>query len=278
MYVLESRGATDCANCSWAWFAVDGDSVNAMFLSHRGRRASRRFVSLVITLNLLFALIFEACAVGSSQKQAAQEVVYEDNEFAEFEEFDEEDEAVPKTTAAPTAAPSAQSAKSVDTSQEEDEEAVVEEDDDELFEGGESREEPKGKKAPLKITAVPLHLRNNWENYYLEILMCLGIVVYFINFITGRSKNQHLADAWLAANRELLEEQFALVGDDGKKDIENYGLIKDSENVFVLWCSGRQSVEGMLVELRLLKRHDLVSAISRYFKHVQDQIVSQTDV
>jgi hypothetical protein len=34
--------------------------------------------------------------------------------------------------------------------------------------------------------------RTNWENYYLEILMVAGIVVYFLNFFSGKSKNQRV--------------------------------------------------------------------------------------
>merc|ERR1719300_311966 len=48
----------------------------------------------------------------------------------------------------------------------------------------------------IKFASVPAHLRNNWENYYLEMLMIAGIVVYFLNFFTGKSKNQRLANAW----------------------------------------------------------------------------------
>ena len=51
-------------------------------------------------------------------------------------------------------------------------------------------------------------------------------------------------------------------------------LMKESENVYSLWCSGRVCCEGMLVTLKLLKRQDLVSTISRLFKPASDQIVS----
>lgn len=45
-----------------------------------------------------------------------------------------------------------------------------------------------------------------------------------------------------------------MVGDDGNLERnDNVNLIKESENVFTLWCSGRTCCEGMLVELRLIK-------------------------
>ena len=50
--------------------------------------------------------------------------------------------------------------------------------------------------------------------------------------------------------------------------------MKESENVYALWCSGRACVEGMLVELKFLKRQDLISTIAGLFKPAADQVVS----
>ncbi len=175
------------------------------------------------------------------------------------------------------------------------EEAVVEnedEDDDEFahfadeeeFEGfGEdddgaaARKRSASKPPPPKtinITKVPAHLSNNWENYLLEILMAAGIAVYFLNFFTGKSKNQRVANAWFKTHSAMLESNFALVGDDGSKNIEDVEtqLVKESEHGFILWCSGRAGVEGMLVEIRLLKRQDLVSVIANLMKPASDQV------
>ena len=69
------------------------------------------------------------------------------------------------------------------------------------------------------------------------MLMIAGIVVYFLNFFTGKSKNQRLANAWFTAHKTLLESNFALVGDDGSKDVDDIEthLQKESENIFTLW-------------------------------------------
>ena len=79
--------------------------------------------------------------------------------------------------------------------------------------------------------------------------MAAGILVYFINFFTGKSKNARVASAWFDAHKELLETNFALVGDDGAKDLDDVEtqLVKESEHGFVLWCSGRVGCESMLV-------------------------------
>ena len=55
---------------------------------------------------------------------------------------------------------------------------------------------------------------------------------------------------------------------------------KDSENIFTLLCSGRTCCEGMLVELRLLKRQDLVSVIGNAIKSgsQKDQVKIQVNM
>ena len=112
--------------------------------------------------------------------------------------------------------------------------------------------------------------------------MIAGIVVYFLNFFTGKSKNQRIANAWFTAHKSLLDSNFALVGDDGSKDVDEIEthLQKESENIFTLWCSGRTCCEGMLVELRLLKRQDLVSVIANAIKSgtQKDQVKIQVNM
>ena len=49
----------------------------------------------------------------------------------------------------------------------------------------------------------------------------LGITVYFLNFFSGKSKNQKIANQWFNCHRSILESQFALVGDDGAKNIDD---------------------------------------------------------
>lgn len=125
----------------------------------------------------------------------------------------------------------------------------------------------------ITITKVPIHFRANWDSYWLEILMVGGLVVYFLNFATGKSKNNKIANTWFQTHKTLLEDNFSLVGDDGALEAkENNGLIKESENIFTLWCSGRTCCEGMLVELKLIKRQDLVAIIAGMMRPAVDQI------
>lgn len=60
---------------------------------------------------------------------------------------------------------------------------------------------------------VPAHLQNSWESYYMEILMVTGLLAYIMNYIIGKNKNSRLAQTWFNSHRELLESNFALVGE-----------------------------------------------------------------
>ena len=135
-----------------------------------------------------------------------------------------------------------------------------------------------GKKETIKeptVLNVPLPKRGRLEAYVAEIVMMTVVVVYFLNYLTGRSKNVKLAQAWLDAHRDLLEAQFALVGDDGqgKEPSEEVTLIKNAEHIYNLWCSGRTCCEGMLIELKFVKRQCLLHMIAQLFKSQNDKVI-----
>ncbi|XP_053677801.1 PAT complex subunit CCDC47 [Anopheles nili] len=134
---------------------------------------------------------------------------------------------------------------------------------------GKHTAEPK-----LTIPKVPIHFRTHWDSYWMEMLMLAGLMAYFANYLVGNKKNSAIANQWLSIHRSLLEDNFALVGDDGKKETEGstFSFNKESESVYTLWCSGRTCCEGMLVELKMIKRQDLVSLIAGVMKPVQDQL------
>lgn len=211
-----------------------------------------------------------------------------DNEFAEFEEFDEteatvvgDDQSSSKESESDEFEPASSKQEDAFALDDDDEVLVDIEVDSEFehfqdadeFEGFEDKEEKPLVEPKITIAKVPINLRQSWDSYYLEILMITGLFVYFVNFALGRSKNTKIANAWFQTHKQLFEENFAMVGDDGNQERnENVSLIKERENVFTLWCSGRTCCEGMLVELRLLKRQDLVAIIANMMKPSLDQV------
>lgn len=109
--------------------------------------------------------------------------------------------------------------------------------------------------------------------------MIVGLLAYFVNYMLGRTKNSKIANLWLSTHRSLLEDNFLLIGDDGNAENDgNVGFVKESESLYTLWCSGRTCCEGMLVELKLIKRQDLVSIVSDIMKPAQDQIHMKIEI
>lgn len=215
-------------------------------------------------------------------------VEYDDNDFAEFEDVTED------VTPEP--------AQRVITIEEDEEEATVENEgqdldenqedfedadgqegdtesepyDDEEFEGYDDKLDsvPGKNKDPITIVDVPAHLQNSWESYYMEILMVTGLLAYIMNYMIGKNKNNRLAQAWFNSHRELLESNFALVGDDGtnKEPVSTGKLNQENEHIYNLWCSGRVCCEGMLIQLKFLKRQDLLNVLARMMRPVGDQV------
>ncbi|KAL5961139.1 Coiled-coil domain-containing protein 47, partial [Taenia solium] len=155
--------------------------------------------------------------------------------------------------------------------------------DDEEFEGFIPRkvESEIGDSTPnkplLKVAKVPPTFRS-LEHYIFEMFFLAFIFLYLVNYIHGRAANSHLAAAWFAAHEDLLAANFSLVGDDPSATLEgnegkeagrggeekstlNRCLIRESDSLYTLWCSGRVACTGMMVELRLMKRQDLPSLL-----------------
>ena len=110
--------------------------------------------------------------------------------------------------------------------------------------------------------------RNTLDAYLGEMLMAIGICVYLLCFLIGRARGERMVTAWFEASSDLLYENFTLVG---VKDTE-HKFLKEREDIFRLWCSGRVGCDGMMVEINLDKRHDLLNRLVTFIKPVPDKI------
>lgn len=213
-------------------------------------------------------------------------VAPEDNEFAEFEDFEEERQDQPMND------------RGMDQFQEsgsnqdfEEEDVIIVDGDSEFdhfdeeeFEGVDAANGNAGPKSDepstLTITKIPLHLRARWDSFYLEILMVIGLLVYFMNYVAGRSKNARIAEMWLMEHKQLLLDNFSLVGDTGKlnEDASENDLVKESQSHYSLYCSGRVGCDSMLIELKLIKRQDLVAVLAQLVRPQNDQAHIRIDL
>nr|CAG4648729.1 EOG090X08PA [Polyphemus pediculus] len=240
--------------------------------------AKRPHRMLVLCLFVLYISYFANAGVNH--------VDVEDNDFAEFEDFEIDEESAKAVSNEDKFDEPKEDSLDPDKgfkNNDDDDEATVETEDNEFehvdedeFEGFDkdnAKPDPKSSDGPkITFAKLPAHLRSNWESYYLEIIILVGLVLYFFNFFIGRSKNQKIAETWYSTFKPLLHDNFALVGDDGKLENTQPGLMKESENVYLLWCSGRTCCEAVLIELRLVKRQDLVAVITDFFRPQGDQV------
>jgi hypothetical protein len=112
--------------------------------------------------------------------------------------------------------------------------------------------------------------------------MIIALLGYLINFLIGRTKNSRLASIIYRSQRDLLDRNFSLVGDNGQtrnteSDEQINHMQKESENLYILWCSGRTSIESMLIELRFIKRQCLFNTLAALIKSINDTIVYTID-
>lgn len=232
------------------------------------------------SVKFILLLLLSSCVIlniGAFEEE-------EDNEFADFEIEVENENDVPVKSNNEEKINTQQQNENDDVDSfndiDSDDGIVEDEFDQDEFEGfgGEDNEERKVKKnteqPKLKIVNKVPYSKINWHNYWIELLFLSGLVVYFINYTIGKGKNIKIANSWLQCHRQFLEDNFALVGDDSNSGSDSVpsGFIKESDSIFSLWCSGRTLVEGMLVELKLIKRQDLLSITMGLLKKVPDQV------
>ncbi|KAI3413515.1 Protein of unknown function (DUF1682) [Globodera pallida] len=132
---------------------------------------------------------------------------------------------------------------------------------------------------PLTFAEVPSHFRSNWSSYQVELLALLVIFVYALNYAYGKSSNHAIAHKWFLDNRERLEKQFALVGDDGTSQ-ENLGgcLIRETDFVYSVWCTGRVGCRALHTQIKLCKRQDLLGMVIGLFRPRPDHVVHKIDL
>uniref|UniRef100_A0A8C2DBD1 PAT complex subunit CCDC47 n=1 Tax=Cyprinus carpio TaxID=7962 RepID=A0A8C2DBD1_CYPCA len=246
----------------------------------------RHLVFLLPALLLLLALPDTRGRYNDDFDDGEDIAEFDDNDFAEFEDVSEDPAVDVEKEPPPRAAPS-----STPIEDDEDEATVENEDSQDEFEDADAQDQDMYSKydneefegyektnPPFKDTLiyreVPAHLQNSWESYYMEILMVTGLLAYIMNYIIGKNKNSRLAQAWFNSHRELLESNFALVGDDGtsKEGTSTGKLNQENEHIYNLWCSGRVCCEGMLIQLKFLKRQDLLNVLARMMRPVCDQV------
>ncbi|PRQ19753.1 hypothetical protein RchiOBHm_Chr7g0220701 [Rosa chinensis] len=115
----------------------------------------------------------------------------------------------------------------------------------------------------LKPSTDPKQPPESSSRSYTVEIACGGfLIVFIINYFTGKRMNENLALAWaakFATKDTIFDKNFSLLGV-GEGD-DSPLLLKEGQNVFKFYASGRRCCQGLLATMELKSRHDLISSI-----------------
>ncbi|XP_042473317.1 uncharacterized protein At5g49945-like [Zingiber officinale] len=114
----------------------------------------------------------------------------------------------------------------------------------------------------------PLSIRS----YITEIICVSFLICFLINYFTGKRENEIIALAWatkFATKDSIFEKNFSLLGTGDGKDTPL--LLKEGQDVFKFYASGRRYCQSLLATMEMRSRHDLIS-------RTLDLVLSKKDV
>ncbi|KAD3067388.1 hypothetical protein E3N88_35268 [Mikania micrantha] len=120
----------------------------------------------------------------------------------------------------------------------------------------------------------PISLIRRIRLYVIEIICVCFLITFTINYFTGRKENETLALAWVATfatRNSIFEKNFSLLGV-GEGD-DSPLLLKEGQNVFKFYASGRRFCEGLVATMDLKSRHDLIARLYNMIVPCKDEIV-----
>jgi len=180
---------------------------------------------------------------------------FDDKDLEEAEEnYDEEEDGVIEDDDSEVKDP-----KDFDSFEDFGDEQIIDAQGNENIKGRTFKEKRKAKNdIKIKQIDIPSHLRNNWRKFYIEGFLIIFIIWYIVNYFLGKKMNEDIRNNWMNENIEFLKSQFYEVGG-ATSELDTVCFNSNSSDNFTLWCTGRKGMEGMLVELRLVGRQDLIT-------------------
>ncbi|KAK1440369.1 hypothetical protein QVD17_06194 [Tagetes erecta] len=121
----------------------------------------------------------------------------------------------------------------------------------------------------------PVSLTTRIRSYAIEISCLCFLIMFIVNYFTGKKENESLALAWaskFATRGTIFEKNFSLLGvGDGNGD-DSPLLLKEGQNVFKFYASGRRFCQGMVATMELKSRHDLIARLYNMIVPCRDEI------
>lgn len=113
----------------------------------------------------------------------------------------------------------------------------------------------------LNVSSLPPSSPPSIRSFTVEIVCVSFLIIFIINFFIGKRQNELIALSWasvFATRDSIFEKNFSLLGTgDGKDDAPL--LLKEGQDVFKFYASGRRFCQGLLATMELKSRHDLIA-------------------
>ncbi|CAI0439463.1 unnamed protein product [Linum tenue] len=117
------------------------------------------------------------------------------------------------------------------------------------------------------------------QSFTVEIVCVSFLIMFVINYFTGKRENENIALAWaakFATKDSIFEKNFSLLGV-GEGD-DSPLLLKEGQNVFKFYASGRRFCQGLLATMELKSRHDLIAKMYNMVVPCKDEITFQVQM
>ena len=129
---------------------------------------------------------------------------------------------------------------------------------------------PNSDSKPTSPIPEPANVR---KSYTVEIVCGSFLVIFVINYFTGKRENENVALSWaskFATKDSIFERNFSLLGVGEGEDSPL--LLKEGQNIFKFYASGRRYCQGLLATMELKSRHDLISRLYNMVVPCKDEI------
>ncbi|KAL3693394.1 hypothetical protein R1sor_007045 [Riccia sorocarpa] len=129
--------------------------------------------------------------------------------------------------------------------------------------------------APAPAAAAPKKapVPRGPQSYYTEVAGTLFLIAYLTYYFIGRKRNEKLALAWathFACKDGIFDKNFSLLGTgDG---VDSPLLMKEGQNVFKFYASGRRYCESFLATMDFRSRHDMIALLWHLVSPQKDEM------
>lgn len=124
-----------------------------------------------------------------------------------------------------------------------------------------------------KTASRPGNVSGSNKSFTVEIICGVFLIAFMINYFIGKHENENIALAWaakFATKGSIFEKNFSLLGIGEGEDSPL--LLKEGQNVFKFYASGRRYCQGLLATMELKSRHDLISRLFNLVVPCKDEI------